>query len=474
MKDFSIKLFLLAMMLSVFSMAAVYSQTPISTAAEFLSMLPGGDYYLTQDIVLPTNQMYTGTFTGLFDGNGHKITVDITSTAANVGLFSQVGNGYSGEIRNLIIEGSVTGSSSANQCTGGFVGKAMSPFEFNYCTNLAEVTGYKNVGGIIGETVIGTGGHIGSHFCVNQGSVRGQCVAGIIGAVNSWLIMGGCKNAGTIIGFGEIQVYMAGIIGYISSVHVNIAFPVNIGRILSSNSQYAGGIVAYFNGIGFIATAVNSGIIDGATNSVGGIVGYFNLITSAGSNRNVADCINTNWVDPSGTYVGAIVGRNNSGANVFDCYYDNQMCVLTSGIGSGGSGIGNGATGLSTVNMIGTSLPPPFDGWSRHSLLYPVPVEPSMHSISLLAAAPVYLMNNEKVNNITTFPFYVSNYNTTIPPYIIPAPYYFQWSSFSSGGVISVPTRPNNGATKNISGQDTLRVKIDNEPYEKVVPVNTP
>ena len=56
--------------------------TPITTQQELAAMNPAGNYYLANDIVLTgswTPIGYTGSgkptsFSGTFDGNGHKIT----------------------------------------------------------------------------------------------------------------------------------------------------------------------------------------------------------------------------------------------------------------------------------------------------------------------------------------------------------------------------------------------------------------
>ena len=490
MRSISIKLFVFLFLFGVVDLfSATYyivgstATLPDMSWGQFATQVINGNSFSNDTVVLTTdisvgNQMVgddNNYFQGYFDGNNKKITVNISSNATNVGLFSRVGyvsGTSSSHIVHLTVDGTISGGSSSTN-VGGFVGNAMSPFDFFRCTNLADVSGYSNVGGIVGGSTVGStsiGGLVGLHFCVNQGSISGRSVGGIVGSFVSAGIIVGCKNSGTIIGAGETQLYMGGIVGYLLSGHATITNAVNIGRILSSNSQYAGGIVGYLNLIGGFVYCTNAGIVDGATTCVGGIIGY-----CANTQTDVANNININFVSRgSSSYYGSIIGLNNS-VRIQDCYFDNQICPL--GVGTSGVGYGR-----STVQMLGNNLGSPISSSSTPAQLYPLPgcmtAYTDLHPIELLAMAPMYLMNNEKVNNITTFPFYVSNYNSS-PPFVPSPPaqpieYLYQWTSFSNGTIINVPASPSNNVTKNNIGQDTLIVKIGNEPYEKVVPVNAP
>jgi len=441
----------------------------------------GTSYYQThfrlmRDIAGPVTQMIgddVNYFEGGFDGQNFKITLAIVSNNINVGLFSQ----FSATIFDLVLDGSVTGGQNS-QNVGGLVGLPIAGSILR-CINLAEVTSNgptSSVGGIAGMAfAFGV-----FHECTNNGTITGgRYVAGIIG-YNNTAVIDNCRNAGTIKSNSYKPHYMAGIVG---KVYGSIIASVNIGSVLSSNSEYAGGIVAYSEGD--IHEAHNSGVVDGAINSVGGIVGY------AGSSAMVRDCINTNWIEGTATNSGAIAGLNNG--FVSNCYYDEQMCILP-GIGAGG---GN-AIGLPTTSMIGNNLPSPFNYWQLHPQLYPRTGIGFDHPISLLAAAPIYLQNLEKVDNVTTTPFYVSNWNPNLlPPPGIQEP--FQWGWYPGGiftpssmmGYISIPlSLPpfySNTATILVpkGGWDSLSVRLDypnyNYPgfytgytiiFEKIVPLN--
>ena len=497
MRSISINFFKLFVCLFLFGVADLFPATPIASVSDWNSFVSGtlldsnGYYYLDADIgslSAPVDRMYSGTFTGYLDGMGKKITVNISSNSTNVGLFSQLGSGSA--VNDLIIDGSITGTSS-NANVGGLVGLMLGSY-VSHITNFANVTGSgvnSSVGGIAGRSVP-TWYSFNSFYitymfqCNNSGTISGgHYVAGIIGSVidtiGSDTHILSCRNSGTITGSGQSQNSMGGIIGYISCGALAVSSAVNVGKILSINSDYAGGIVGFIDKnrdltVALVCLSLNSGIVAGGNIGVGGIVGYANNSVGVFRPLHIGSSINTNWVTGGATYSGGIIGRS-SNCEFSDCFYDNQMCLLG---GIGGVDVSGQAEGVPTLGMLGNNLS--ISSSSTLVQLYPLPgrsTHTDLHPIELLAIAPMYLMNNEKINNITTFPFYVSNGDSYCPPSFtqLPAsPYSYQWSSFSNGTIINVPASPSNNVTKNNSGQDTLRVKIDNEPYEKVVPVNAP
>ena len=484
----------------IFSSAAVFSQTSINNLSDwnaFMSRIANNqsqstDHYILNDdvgisgssiLTTPVSSMINGTFRGRLNGGMHKITVNITSSESNVGLFSQA-NGSC--IESLIIDGSITGT-SANANVGGFAGEIVGYFEFHNCINLASVTGSganSIVGGIVGG-MVNSGTLI--QDCVNNGTITGgKSVGGITGSISLSVttIIGACKNSGTIQRYGSTTpTYMAGIIGYVGvSNNIHIHSAVNIGRILSSNSQYAGGIAAYVESSNTIhlSTSVNAGIVDGATNSVGGIVGFFN-------GGLLANCINVNWVSHgSASYYGSIIG-NGSNVTIMSCYNDNQMCILG---GINNVDITNQAEGIPTAGMIGNNLS--VSSINTPVQLYPLPYRSiynniNLHPIELLAMAPVYLMNNEKVNNVA-MNFTVSNYNPSppSPPPGVPYPYKWGWfgsvyKSFSLNNFVEIAP-PNTATILLQNGWDSLTVRLDNYYYlpysgyniifEKIISIN--
>jgi len=471
---------------------------PIFDESDFMNMSPNGDYYLANDIALLPNDMYTQVFTGTFDGRNNRITVAINSNATNVGLFSQVGSGA--KIHDLIVDGQITGGINS-QNVGGIAGE-VSVCEIAYCTNLAEVTGLSStssVGGIVGSIIDFAilGG------CSNNGTITGgQYVGGIIGkSVNTAESIKYCRNAGTIQGNKNNVAldggrYIAGIVAYISDA-TNFHDHTNIGKILGSDFNYAGGIAGYLGNC-YVAASCNSGIVADAKNYVGGIVGYL-------SNASLEGCINTNWIDSGTAVAGAIVGYNNG--TLTNNYFDEQMCIVN-GIGNNpNSSVPNQAEGRPTVSMLGNILEPllkpngvgfgPGYNWVFANNLYPRLGEPAPityydHPIALLSAAPIYLKEipppMEKLDDVST-DFYVSNYNTNppfLPPPPITPPYYYQWGWYPGGvftpssqmGYISVPNTPppylNNAIINGTGvGQDALAVRLTTDLiYEKIIPIN--
>ena len=252
---------------------------------------------------------------------------------------------------------------------------------------------------------------------------------------------------------------------------------MNIGRVLSRtseySSEYAGGIVAYLGG-GAVRVSFSAGAVYGGTIAVGGVVGYL------GANTGCYKNINTNWVAPSDpmsvpfTLTGAIVGQQVAApSSVIDNYYDEQMCILP-GIGSNPipPSISGVAEGWPTIGMIGNNLLIAWPGTPPQ--LYPT--LPPYHPIEFLAAAPIYLENNETLENVQT-DFTVSN-GIAFPPPIFPNPlnpytYPYIWESVD--GFVDIQPTSNNATINNTGGvlqQDTLKVTLDNEPlYEKLVPI---
>lgn len=133
------------------------------------------------------------TFSGTFDGNGHTITLRISSTSYNTGLFSKIGQ--NGTVKNVITAGSVDGQ-ERYRCCG-----SLNYGTIQKCWNQANVTGTTNVGGIVGTNGSSSSSnliHATVTGCYNTGSVKGtRYIGGIVGnSANSTLEK--CASTGTI------------------------------------------------------------------------------------------------------------------------------------------------------------------------------------------------------------------------------------------------------------------------------------
>ncbi|MCL2040105.1 MAG: hypothetical protein FWG85_06720 [Bacteroidetes bacterium] len=150
--------------------ANLYSQDTIRTPRDFADMVPNGSYILMYDITV--TQMYTQTFTGQFNGNNKKITVQINENTTNVGLFSQVDG--SGIIDRLIVDGYIIGGPNSEN-VGGIVGQLLGGLLHNNI-NLASVTGTNptsSVGGIIGSVDLSGFHNLLMNNCANNGTITG-------------------------------------------------------------------------------------------------------------------------------------------------------------------------------------------------------------------------------------------------------------------------------------------------------------
>ena len=189
-----------------------------------------------------SNDIYTnGAFSGIFDGNGHKIT-GMRIEYSNANVPSGMGRGYvglfayvSGEVRNLHMENvqilnaygdssysyggavagynagairncSVTGTvktTSTFRYTGGITGYNKGTVDS--CFNNADVTGYYYAGGIAGSCV---GGTIQNSY--NTGTVKTtygnsnyEYSGGIVARLEESGIVQNCYNTGAVEGRGS-------------------------------------------------------------------------------------------------------------------------------------------------------------------------------------------------------------------------------------------------------------------------------
>ena len=165
----------------------------ISSAEAFAEMDASGSYKLTADITV--TEPYANDFSGTFDGNGHTVTLNITASTANVGLFSKLAGGA--VVKNVITAGSVTATGKNN--VGGIAGTADGNVTIENCKNKASIKGGKGAGGILGYSEPGSG-FVTISSCANMGSVSGtrKQVGGIAGNVVGTHIIRNCYNQGNI------------------------------------------------------------------------------------------------------------------------------------------------------------------------------------------------------------------------------------------------------------------------------------
>lgn len=191
-----------------------------------------------------SNWWFDGTaFTGVFDGNDHKITnLTIDDAGAGNDFLSLFGFIVDGEVSNLGLEG---GSISGEDYVSGLVGYNKEGSVSN-CYSIASVSGGSGVGGLVvvnvgcisncystGDVngVDYVGGVVGWNQagnisnCYSTGNVRGvEYVGGLVGS-NSGSISPGCisncYSIGDVSGAGR---YVGGVVGLNTSASVSNCF----------------------------------------------------------------------------------------------------------------------------------------------------------------------------------------------------------------------------------------------------------
>ena len=239
----------------------------INNIEELLAMVQHGYYVLGSDIVFSgTEWMPTTSFDGYLDGQNHSIKgLNCAKTFEDVdiewGLFKKV----SGIVKNLKLYGRAiititsTDNLTRNALIGGLSARVgdVSIIDIENHISIA-LSGYGNIGGIIGMDINSTYPDVKMTNCVNYGSISGDVAGGIVGAGFGFVITG-CINYGDITG---------GTIGGISGNGGDIVNCVNDAVVRGRG--YVGGIVG---AMGNVTQCINKGDIYGET-YVGGIGGY--------------------------------------------------------------------------------------------------------------------------------------------------------------------------------------------------------
>lgn len=178
--------------------------TAINDADGFKNMVAGGSYTLTKDIIV--TEPYASDFSGTFDGNGHTVTLNITSGSANTGLFKKLVGGAT--VKNVTTAGTVSGEAS----TGAIAGNADGKVSIFNCKNTATVTGTgKGVGGILGYSYPANG-YATIESCANTGAIVAegkQQTGGIAGNLEGAHVIRNCYNTGSVTATSGF----AGIVG---------------------------------------------------------------------------------------------------------------------------------------------------------------------------------------------------------------------------------------------------------------------
>jgi hypothetical protein len=263
----------------------------------------------------------TAKFTGVFDGNDHKISnFTWSSTGRNcIGLFGYIDEG--GQIKNLGLE-NVDVNAVNGQYIGGLVGYNSSGVITN-CYSTGSVSGVAYTGGLVGFNSLGTitscysstsvsgknsiGGLIGDgrgmiSYCYSTGNVSGtQFVGGLVGGISD--TMTSCYSSSSVSG----TEYVGGLAGWNSS---NMTDCYSTGKV-SGTKYNVGGLVGCHSEHRTIANCYSSATVLGGGDA-GGLAGSTFRST-------ITNCYSTGSV--SGEYgVGGLVGCNFEYSTITNCY----------------------------------------------------------------------------------------------------------------------------------------------------------
>lgn len=176
--------------------------TAINDADDFRDMVAGGSYKLAADITV--TEPYANDFSGTFDGNGHTVTLNITDSTADVGLFSKLAGGA--VVKNVKVDGTVSGTEGVAGIAAQANGATISG-----CINCAIISATgRYVGGIVGKLRGGT-----VENCYNTGAIsssrdrKGVNLGGIAGYIDSNGSVKNCYNSGTTSATADTSNYAA-------------------------------------------------------------------------------------------------------------------------------------------------------------------------------------------------------------------------------------------------------------------------
>lgn len=246
-----------------------------------ISLNPSAYFILKENITVTTP---VTAFSGDFNGNNKTVTLNIETTANNVGMFANITGGA--KIYDLTLTGSVTGGTNVGSLVGSSSNSTINS-KLSNIKNTATVSGTANVGGIVGYiSEADPKGLTTIESCHNYGHVLSTLgAAGGIVALSNGPVVKSSNNA-DITGYTQV----GGISGFTYS---SITKSYNTGKVTATRTGHAntlcGGIAGAVRNTGsFIDTCYNlgsvvsdcaNGITSGSTHTSGGIVitNSFNL-----------------------------------------------------------------------------------------------------------------------------------------------------------------------------------------------------
>ena len=299
-------------------------------------MAQGGDFYLTNDIVLPEGYV-PADFTGSIDGQGFAITL-----AGSKGLFATLTDA---SISNLTIKG----KTAAEGSYGVLADKAAGKVNVTGVTvDVEEVKG-SEVAGFIRLTNV-AGSVVTFTDCKNLAPINASAkAAGFVAYSNgSTLNFKNCQNLDSVVitcGNKDTGYYAGGFISETAGGTINIEDSVNgvLGNtVIESGGSAAGGFIGYALGNINMKNSTNNALVStkGVENwiaNVGGIIGVFanggsaNVFTAEGVD-NYGDLKTLDqWYQGSAGFIGNAKWKSDTKLYFTDC--DNYGSCIKSGSG---------------------------------------------------------------------------------------------------------------------------------------------
>ena len=357
---------------------------------------PGTYYKMTADINMEYDETFNGIsstnttgrtqFHGTFDGDGHTIsklkigrlvwTVKPEDDPKGIGTVNTTLSRatYIGLIGDLAKDGVVKNVNIAADCKYEAFASVGSIVGYNYglienCRNYADVFGFSSwIGCITGQSA--KGGVIRNCFNAGEVSTGYRNVGGITGQTQG--ILENCANTGSVYALSRYQA--AG----------------------KDQIRYAGGIAGGMNGAR-VVNCYNSGSVYALEGYAGGITGTSpKTSTSANYPNDIIGNVNTGVVDCGvQKYVGGISGGTGTEGTVENNYYDGMLAPS----GAIESAPMTGMTGLTTQQFTAGT---PLSGleaslWNMAADSYPAPTAYAAEP-SVAAARHQYILFGENEN----------------------------------------------------------------------------
>jgi hypothetical protein len=276
----------------------------------------------TKAVIAPnmgTADYFQGTaFTGVFDGNGHKIDNLKIEGGHYLGLFGYIGSG--GSFENLGVED--VNITSTGYYIGGLVGRGYSG-NVTKCYASGAVRGAGSVGGLVGSISLGSVTNSYS-TCAVTGNYS---VGGLMGFHGTATIVTNCYATGAVNG----GTYTGGLVGYTAGKCVTNCYATGT---VTSDGNSVGGLLGEIDCPVAVTNCYATGAVSG-NKYVGGLAGH------SSSCSKVTNCY----------AAGAVSGNFNVGGLVGYSYSQNDVNASFWDINTSGWTISSGGTGKTTIDM---------------------------------------------------------------------------------------------------------------------------